>query len=102
MKKYFKIVGVIFIIVAFIFIFIGFDKMNNYYNNEDYPRRNKNAYVGGDAYNYIINGTYATAYFTLASGCMISGVICFIGSGLTKEEKREEAVVEYGDELPPI
>ena len=25
-----------------------------------------NAYVGGDAYNYIINGTFATAYAVLA------------------------------------
>ena len=43
----------------------GYDKITNYYNS-DYSMLNKNAYVGGDAYNYIINGTYAAAYFVLA------------------------------------
>ena len=32
-----------------------------------------NAYVGGDAYNYIINASQATAYFVLAIGCFLVG-----------------------------
>lgn len=53
----------------------GIDKKNNYYNSENYTSLNENAYVGGDAYNYIINGTYFTAYFTLASGMYIVSAI---------------------------
>lgn len=38
--------------------------------SDDYPsvfrRDSVNSYVGGDAYNYIINGTYSTSYFVLA------------------------------------
>lgn len=35
------------------------------YENSEYGSK-INAYVGGDAYNYIINSNYATAYFVLA------------------------------------
>ena len=40
--------------------------MQNFYNSE-YSSRLVNAYVGGDAYNYIINGTYAIAFFVLTA-----------------------------------
>lgn len=33
-----------------------------------------NTYVGGDAYNYIINANYATGYFVL-SGILVLGAI---------------------------
>lgn len=33
-----------------------------------------NAYVGGDAYNYIINGTYATAYFVLTAMFVLASI----------------------------
>ena len=52
---------------AGIFVCIGFYKMLVYRCSEYYWEENINAYVGGDAYNYIINGTYATAYFVLAN-----------------------------------
>jgi hypothetical protein len=48
---------------------------NDYYNSENYSSLNRNAYVGGDAYNYIINGTYFTGYSVIGCGCMLSGVI---------------------------
>ena len=48
--------------IAFYF---GYDKLTNYYNSENFPRLNRNAYVGGDAYNYIINGTYFSGYLSL-------------------------------------
>ena len=51
-----------------IFLIIGFYKMLIY---DDYT----NAYVGGDAYNYIINGTYATAYFVLAGSSFIGSIL---------------------------
>ena len=56
---------------AIISVIMGFYKMFAYenYDDEDYfsdYEDNVNAYVGGDAYNYIINGTYTTSYFVLA------------------------------------
>lgn len=48
--------------------------MSNYYSSENYPSLNVNAYVGGDAYNYIINGTYATAFFVLTAMFLLSSI----------------------------
>ena len=55
--------------------FKGWDKMTHYHNSESYPSFNVNAYVGGDAYNYIINGNYATGFFVLGSGFFLSGSV---------------------------
>ncbi|WP_226681955.1 hypothetical protein [Sutcliffiella horikoshii] len=51
--------------VSFFFLIIGMHKLY-VYKNEEYGEENLNAYVGGDAYNFIINTGYATAYFVLA------------------------------------
>ena len=53
---------------------VGLSKMFLYKNGDygDYL----NAYVGGDAYNYIINANYATGFFVLA------GVFALMGIGL--------------------
>jgi hypothetical protein len=61
-----------------IFIYMGFDKMTRYYSSEYMPSLNENAYVGGDAYNYIINGTYSTSFFVLATGFLIAGILLLI------------------------
>lgn len=60
----------------------GLDKYTNYYNSDNYPELNENAYVGGDAYNYIINGTYFTAFTVCAAACALAGLMCLIGGGL--------------------
>lgn len=56
--------------IGFLFsLGMGFYKMFAYENdNGEYSISDDsiNAYVGGDAYNLIINGTYTTAYFILA------------------------------------
>lgn len=84
-----KIFGVIFFLAFAFMCYKGYDGMTNYenssYDYENYEilgdyEDNKNAYVGGDAYNYIINGTHATAFFVLAVGFLISGILCIIGS----------------------
>jgi len=62
----------IFIIVSAIFLILGFHKMFAY---DGYRT---NAYVGGDAYNYIINSNYATGYFVLS---MFFGMVS-IGLGI--------------------
>ena len=56
---------------SFYTLYQGIDKMTNYHNS-DY--RQVNAYVGGDAYNYIINGTYATAFFVLTAMFVLAAI----------------------------
>ena len=48
--------------------------MLNYDSGDYYPYKYVNAYVGGDAYNYIINGTYATAYFVLTAMFVLASI----------------------------
>ena len=62
------------LICSFFTLYKGIDKMTNYYNSENFPSLNVNAYVGGDAYNYIINGTYATAFFVLTAMFVMSAI----------------------------
>ena len=49
----------------------GIDKLVSYYNGDYWQ---KNAYVGGDAYNYIINGNYATAFFVLTAMFVLAAI----------------------------
>lgn len=58
----------------------GHDKIANYYNSENYSSLNENAYVGGDAYNYIINGTYFTGYAVKGMGYLIISTICGVSA----------------------
>ena len=76
-------------IMAAIFFYRGFDKMTNY-NNSTW--RSVNAYVGGDAYNYIINGTYSTSFFVLGVGFMLAGVIAFAISVFIKKKNTSESI----------
>lgn len=71
--------AVIFMIIGLICLWKGFDYKNNYYNSDDYSSLNQHAYVGGDAYNYIINGTYFGGYITMSMGFEIIAAIfvCF-------------------------
>ena len=75
LKKILLIGTCVFGIAAIIFFSRANNVKNEYYNSEDYYSLNKNAYVGGDAYNYIINGTYFTGYSVIGAGCMICAVI---------------------------
>lgn len=75
-KKTFFVIAIVFYIVSGVMLYKGYDKMTNYYNSEYFASNNVNAYVGGDAYNYIINGNYATGFYVLATGFIIAGTIC--------------------------
>ncbi len=77
-------------LMCLIMIYKGYDKMTNYYNSENYYSLNKNAYVGGDAYNYIINGTYATGFFALSSGFMVTGSVFTVGGLYFKKNNSME------------
>ncbi|WP_077329674.1 hypothetical protein [Virgibacillus siamensis] len=70
-------------IISVIFVVMGFYKMF-VYSNEEFGDNNINAYVGGDAYNYIINSNYAAAYFLLAIIFTILGCTLLIYNVLQK------------------
>jgi len=85
--------AVIFFITGSIFLGLAFNKKNNYYKFtseifSDYTsvdktylqNMNTNAYVIGDAYNYIINGTYFTGYAVIAgTAYIIAGIFLVTG-----------------------
>lgn len=86
---------VIFTIVAVIF-FLRSWNVKNRYSYSEYSYHNVNAYVGGDAYNYIINGTYYTGLSVIASGFMIcamlsGGLLAYVNI------KEKESEIEYND-----
>lgn len=110
-SKIFRVLAGIFFIMALVFFQQGFDKKDNYVNSESFSILNTNAYVGGDAYNYIINGTYFAGYLALGSAMMISGMISLLISESaytqvrTFEESsinKKETINEVIEELPEI
>ena len=81
-----KLTGVILILLCVAWIVLGllilktgFEKKDNYYNPEGSSLSSENAYVGGDAYNYIINGTYFTGYVVMGSSLLIISAITGVG-----------------------
>lgn len=84
MKNNWKTWGIVMIVLSVIPLFMGFYKMFAY--SESYPP--VNAYVGGDAYNFIINSNYATGFFVLTVGLLIAGLVCMlIGVNVEKLEE---------------
>lgn len=71
------LIGVIVLcfIVSGVFFYKAYEVKNKYYKSDDYSSLDKYVYVGGDAYNYIINGTYFTGYSIIASSLLLSGMI---------------------------
>ena len=69
-----KILPPVMHIVAFVSLCMGLFKLFVYNSPEGYGEA-INAYVGGDAYNYQINMSMATAYFVLFGALMIGGVL---------------------------
>jgi|SRR5699024_8328617 len=76
-------------VISGIFIVFGFYKMLAY-TNEEYGDNNVNTYVGGDAYNYIINGNYTTAFFVLALIFTVLGCTFLISNVLQKGANSEK------------
>ena len=84
----------------------SYDKYANYFNSETFYARNRNAYVGGDAYNYIINGTYFTAFAVYASASALMGLISLVSGGFMVIfsgylSQKEESVCEALPEPEP-
>lgn len=62
------------------------DDEYSYYDDEDEEDESVNVYVGGDAYNYIINSERATGLFVLAGFSLLTAV----GLGIILQLRREE------------
>lgn len=86
--------SVVSFVISAILICVGFEKMFVYENGESYPYDLHNAYVGGDAYNYIINGNYATAFFVLATLFALLGVGFIIVYYLHKADSTQSLLAE--------
>lgn len=80
----------------------GFDKIENYYNAEEYSFLNENAYVGGDAYNYIINGTYFTAYSVQGMGCLLIAAITGVGALMLSVDLVRQSGTEKADDATTV
>ena len=66
-------IAVVCFIISAIALIQGHDKKANYESPGTYTK-GKNAYVGGDAYNYIINSNYATGHYVIAMGNFLAGI----------------------------
>ena len=84
MWNYFSIIS---LVCACFTLYKGYDKMTNYYSSEYYASLNVNAYVGGDAYNYIINGNYATAFFVLTLMFVVAAIGLLIVDRIERKGK---------------
>ncbi len=84
-----NLTSIVFGIVTIVFVYLGYDKLANYRNIEGL--KSINAYVGGDAYNYIINATRATAYFILA----LLSVSIAIGSVIISYHRRNLSMLHH-------
>ena len=99
----FVIIAICFYIASAVRLYKGHDKMTKY-------SYSKNMYVGGDAYNYIINGNYATGFFVLSVGFLMTGTL-FIGASAIIEAipddkiynaSKHETLEEIAEELPEL
>lgn len=85
MKKFLFFIAINTFILGSFCIYKGFDKKENYDNPEYSWQDSTNAYVGGDAYNYIINSNYYTGYNVLGIGCYIITVLSLIGTAILRK-----------------
>lgn len=72
----FHIMSIVTMMLSLLPLGLGFHKMFVYNNTEGiYLDEAKNAYVGGDAWNYVINGTYSIAFFVLFAALLVAGLL---------------------------
>lgn len=75
------------LVCAVVTFFKGVDRMVNYSNPDSAWGEYVNVYVGGDAYNYIINGTHATAFFVLTTMFVLAAIGLLIVDCISKGNK---------------
>jgi hypothetical protein len=90
------ICAAILIVIGSISLYMGFDKKNNYVNSTSVLIESRNAYVGGDAYNYIINGTYFIGYSVIGGSLYIVSAVLITGGLLILTRERRSSVSAAG------
>ena len=65
------------------------------YRNSDYSSTSHNAYVGGDAYNYIINSNYFTGYTVASVGLFVCGALSLASLILISVKEKEIERIEF-------
>lgn len=79
--KLLLVISAVCAILALVSYLTGMNKITEYYYSEyASSERLVNAYVGGDAYNFIINGTYFAGYMALTAGFLVSASMFLISS----------------------
>ena len=73
---------------------LGIYKMLWYENSEYSWGEHINVYVGGDAYNYIINSNYTTAYFVLTAMFVLAAIGLMILHYLSLNVKMKGTIEE--------
>lgn len=98
-------VAAVLLIVGIVFCTLGFSKKNDYFFFNESSPLNKNAYVGGDAYNYIINGTYFTGYCALGGSLFVCSAV-LSGFGLyfvfREDSEKDSPNNKANQSLPPL
>ena len=103
-----KNICVTFIVIGIFFLLLGFWKNIAYSNPEgdDWSYNDDemaiNAYVGGDAYNYIINGTKFTANAVIGTGFLIMATVMGginICLSVQMEEKKSVLIIEHKENV---
>ncbi len=98
-KRVFPNLRIILIITAIV-CFVGgiinysmaMNVKNNYHNSEF---SSENAYVGGDAYNYIINSNYFTGYTVASVGLFICGALSLVSLIFISVKEKEFECIEF-------
>lgn len=94
MKKWI-IWAVIFYVHALFLAFEGISRVVDYNYDEIIDSNNRYAYVGGDAYNYIINANIQTSFFTLSGAFLIMGTLMIVTGSIVK-------AINKGKEVPKV
>ncbi len=98
-----KLISIIFYLISVLLVTIGIICCSKGFNKKD-EYSYDNQYVGGDAYNYIINGTYFSGYMALASGMFITSAV-LVSAGtiiILKVDSTEYIINELNNRIKPI
>lgn len=105
--KKLNLIAVTALILALIFGGIALYKISAYENSDYSFGGHTNAYVGGDAYNYIINGTYFSGYSSLSGAFFVCSCVAysaglFAKGNLESKDEKKELTVDVEDEIPDL
>lgn len=89
--KKWTIWGIIFYVHSVFLLALGIDRVNGYNSGEYSSDLSKHVYVGGDAYNYIINSNMLTAFFVLSASFFVAGTMLIVTGSIIKAIKTNQA-----------